>query len=115
MPDERTGTSAWDLFDTATMWLSANMTVRLSSFSVLALLVLRCIIQISTYSLGTLGPSVFFLGLKESCLAILFFNLLSTAPVAYFAIFGPRLGLRQMTIARFSFGYWSQFAFGSVT
>lgn len=68
---------------------------------------LRSRAQISTFSLGTLGPSVFFLGLKESCLAILFFNLLSTLPVAYFAVFGPRLGLRQMTITRFSFGYYS--------
>lgn len=65
--------------------------------------------QISTISLGTLGPSVFFLGLKESCLTILFFNLLSTIPVAYFSVFGPRLGLRQMTISRFSFGYYSAY------
>lgn len=56
---------------------------------------------------------MFFLGLKESCLAILFFNLLSTLPVAYFAVFGPRLGLRQMTITRFSFGYYSACALSS--
>lgn len=87
-PEDRSGRSVWDLFDTMTMWLAANSTI-------------------STFSLGTLGPSVFGLGLKESCLAILFFNLLSTAPVAYFAVFGPRFGLRQMTIARFSFGYWT--------
>lgn len=65
--------------------------------------------QISTFSLGTLGPTLFGLGLKESCLTILFFNLLSTLPVAYFAVFGPRLGLRQMTISRFSFGYYSTY------
>lgn len=68
-------------------WLAANSTI-------------------STFSLGTLGPSVFGLGLKESCLTILFFNLFCTIPVAYFAVFGPRLGLRQMTISRFSFGYY---------
>jgi len=38
---------------------------------------------------------------------IIFFNLMATLPVAYFSIFGPRLGLRQMTIARFSFGYYT--------
>ena len=48
------------------------------------------------------------IGLKECCLTILFFNLLSTIPVAYFTVFGPRLGLRQMTITRFSFGYYGE-------
>ena len=68
-----------------------------------------CRVQtISTYSLGTLAISVFDLGLKEACLTILFFNLLATIPVAYFAVFGPRLGLRQMTITRFSFGYYCE-------
>ncbi|KLO11603.1 hypothetical protein SCHPADRAFT_830812 [Schizopora paradoxa] len=86
-PEDRSARSVWDLLDAATMWLAANSTI-------------------STFSLGTLGPSVFGLGLKESCLTILFFNLLSTLPVAYFAVFGPRLGLRQMTISRFSFGYY---------
>jgi len=70
------------------MWMAANCTV-------------------STVSLGTLGPSVFFLGLKESILTIVFFNLLSTIPVAYFSVWGPRMGLRQMTISRFSFGYYT--------
>ncbi|TDL19282.1 hypothetical protein BD410DRAFT_774153 [Rickenella mellea] len=87
-PEDRTATSTWDLWDAMTMWLAANTTV-------------------STFSLGTLGPTVFELGLKESCLTILFFNLLSTLPVAYFAVWGPRLGLRQMTISRFSFGYYT--------
>jgi len=40
-------------------------------------------------------------------LTIIFFNLLSTLPVAYFSVFGPRLGLRQMTIVRFSFGFYT--------
>ncbi|KAH8109158.1 permease for cytosine/purines, uracil, thiamine, allantoin-domain-containing protein [Phellopilus nigrolimitatus] len=86
-PEDRSPRSTADLLDSATMWLAANSTI-------------------STFSLGTLGPSTFGLGLKESCLAILFFNLLATLPVAYFAVWGPRLGLRQMTISRFSFGYY---------
>lgn len=88
-PEDRSARSLADLLDAATMWLAANSTI-------------------STFSLGTLGISVFQLGLKEACLTILFFNLLSTAPVAYFAVFGPRLGLRQMTITRFSFGYYCE-------
>lgn len=46
------------------------------------------------------------MGLRDACLTILFFNLLSTAPVAYFATFGPRTGLRQMVFSRFAFGYY---------
>lgn len=86
-PQDRAARSVLDLLDAATMWLAANCTI-------------------STYALGVLGPATFELGLKESCLTILFFNLLTTIPVAYFAVFGPRLGLRQMTISRFSFGYY---------
>lgn len=89
-PQDRAARSVIDLLDAATMWLAANCTI-------------------STYALGVLGPATFALGLKESCLTILFFNLLTTIPVAYFAVFGPRLGLRQMTISRFSFGYYCEY------
>ncbi|KAH9844159.1 permease for cytosine/purines, uracil, thiamine, allantoin-domain-containing protein [Rhodofomes roseus] len=70
------------------LWLAANMTT-------------------STFSLGTLASSIFYLGLREACLVILFFNLLCTIPVAYFSTWGPKLGLRQLTISRFSFGYFT--------
>jgi len=33
------------------------------------------------------------------------FNILGVLPPAIFSTLGPRLGLRQMTIARFSFGW----------
>lgn len=59
---------------------------------------------ISTFSLGTLGPAIFELGLRDSVLVIIFFNLLSTIPVAYFSVFGARTGLRQMVFSRYSFG-----------
>jgi len=88
LPEDRTARSTSDLLDCFWLWMAANCTI-------------------STVSLGTLGPSIFGLGLKESVLVIVFFNLLSTLPVAFFAVFGPRLGLRQMTIARFSFGYYT--------
>jgi purine-cytosine permease-like protein len=35
------------------------------------------------FALGTLGPVTFGLGLRDSCLVILFFNLLCTVPPAY--------------------------------
>ncbi|EPQ51241.1 purine-cytosine permease [Gloeophyllum trabeum ATCC 11539] len=74
----------WDCF---TMWCAANTTI-------------------STFSTGTLGPGLFDMGLRDSILTILFFNLVSTIPVAYFSIFGARSGLRQMVFSRFTFGYW---------
>ncbi|KAI0340469.1 NCS cytosine-purine permease [Trametopsis cervina] len=62
--------------------------------------------NILSFSAGTLGPVVFGLGLRDSCLVILFFNLLTSAPPAYLTTWGPKLGLRQMCQARYSFGYF---------
>lgn len=75
------------IFDNFTMWLSANLVI-------------------STIALGALAPQVFSLGFGDSVLVILIFNALGVLPPAIFATWGPRLGLRQMTISRFSFG-WS--------
>ncbi|POY72303.1 hypothetical protein BMF94_4605 [Rhodotorula taiwanensis] len=71
--------------DVGTLWLSANMTI-------------------ATFSLGTLGNSVFDLQATDACLVILFFNLLCTLPVALFSCWGKSTGLRQMMLGRFSFG-----------
>jgi len=62
--------------------------------------------NILSFSAGSLGPVVFGLGLRDSCLVILFFNLLCSVPPAYLTTWGPRLGLRQMCQARYSFGYY---------
>ncbi|KAF5392918.1 hypothetical protein D9757_001063 [Collybiopsis confluens] len=62
--------------------------------------------NILSFSAGTLGPVAFGLGIRESCLVILFFNILCCLPPAYFATWGPKLGLRQMVQARYSFGYY---------
>ncbi|KAI9063521.1 cytosine-purine permease [Trametes sanguinea] len=62
--------------------------------------------NILSFSAGTLGPVVFGLGLRDSCLVILFFNLLCSALPAYLTTWGPKLGLRQMCQARYSFGYY---------
>lgn len=60
--------------------------------------------QISTVALGTLGASIFQLQLIDAALTILFFNLLTTIPVALFSTFGKSTGLRQMVLSRYSFG-----------
>jgi len=80
--DERTHTN---LMDSGFLWMSANFTI-------------------STFSLGTLGNSIWYMGTIDACLTILFFNLLTTIPVALFSCWGAKTGLRQMCIGRYSFG-----------
>lgn len=75
------------IFDLMLLWGSAN-------------------IAITTFSIGLLGPPVFGLGLTDSCLTILFFVTFSSAGVAYLATFGPKTGLRQMSVSRYSFGWY---------
>src|SRR5919202_1165131 len=74
------------IFDNFTLWLSANLVI-------------------STVALGSLATIVFKLGFWDSVAAILIFNSLGVLPVAFFSTLGPKLGLRQMTISRFSFGW----------
>lgn len=75
------------IFDNFTMWLSANLVI-------------------STVALGTLASAPFLrLGFWDSLAAIVIFNALGVLPVAFFSTLGPKLGLRQMTISRFSFGW----------
>ncbi|KAH9985669.1 permease for cytosine/purines, uracil, thiamine, allantoin-domain-containing protein [Russula compacta] len=62
--------------------------------------------NILSFSAGTLGPVAYGLGLRDSCLVILFFNLLCTISPAYFATWGPKLGLRQLCCSRYTFGYY---------
>ncbi|KAH9051848.1 NCS cytosine-purine permease [Lactarius vividus] len=66
--------------------------------------------NILSFSSGTLGPVAFGLGLRDSCLVILFFNLLFAIPPAYFSTWGPKLGLRQLCSTRYTFGYYGVMA-----
>src|SRR2546421_9729623 len=68
------------------MWLSANLVI-------------------STIGLGALAVPIFGLGFWDSVAVIIIFNALGVLPVAFFSTLGPKLGLRQMTISRFSFGW----------
>ncbi|HVB74037.1 MAG TPA: cytosine permease [Ktedonobacteraceae bacterium] len=74
------------IFDNFTMWLSANLVL-------------------STVALGALAIPIFGLGFWDSFIVIIVFNALGVLPVAFFSTLGPKLGLRQMTISRFSFGW----------
>ncbi|GAC1386095.1 MAG: cytosine permease [Ktedonobacteraceae bacterium] len=74
------------IFDNFTMWLSANLVI-------------------STVALGSLAIPAFGLGFWDALAVIIIFNALGVLPVAFFSTLGPKLGLRQMTISRFSFGW----------
>lgn len=74
------------IFDNFTMWLSANLVI-------------------STVALGGLAVPLFKLGFWDAFAIIVIFNILGVLPVAFFSTLGPKLGLRQMTISRFSFGW----------
>ncbi|KAL1409851.1 hypothetical protein Q8F55_003850 [Vanrija albida] len=74
------------LWGNLTLWLSAN-----------------CVLP--TFGVGILGPLLFGLGLGDSLLTIAFFVLASAALPALCSTFGPKLGLRQMTSSRFSWGW----------
>ncbi|KAK4239680.1 permease for cytosine/purines, uracil, thiamine, allantoin-domain-containing protein [Achaetomium macrosporum] len=52
---------------------------------------------------GMLAP-VYGLNLRDSALVILFFTLLTTTLPAYLSTLGPKIGMRQMLQARYSFG-----------
>src|SRR6266436_5900984 len=74
------------IFDNFTMWLSANLVI-------------------STIALGALANLAFGLGFWDGLAVIIIFNALGVLPVAFFSTLGRKLGLRQMTISRFSFGW----------
>src|SRR6266852_1450428 len=74
------------IIDNFTMWLSANLVI-------------------STIALGALANLAFGLGFWDGVAIIIIFNALGVLPVAFFSTLGPKLGLRQMTISRFSFGW----------
>ncbi|KAK4982078.1 Purine-cytosine permease fcy21 [Elasticomyces elasticus] len=84
--DERTDRGFKAYLNVSTMWLAANMVV-------------------SSFAIGVLGKSIFYLGFADSILVILFFNLLGILSVCYFSTFGPKFGLRQMVLSRFWFGW----------
>ncbi|KAK4457341.1 putative purine-cytosine permease [Cladorrhinum samala] len=61
-------------------------------------------VNILPITFGILGTQVYGLSLRDSSLVILFFTLLTTVLPAYLATLGPKLGMRQMIQARYSYG-----------
>ena len=48
---------------------------------------------VSSFALGMLAQSIWYMGVTDAMLVVLFFNLLGITPVCFFATFGPRFGL----------------------
>jgi NCS1 nucleoside transporter family len=63
-------------------------------------------LTVSTFSLGTLGPQLWYMGWWDSFLTIFFFNLIGMIPPAFMATFGPKTGLRTICFTRFTFGWY---------
>ncbi|GBE87392.1 hypothetical protein SCP_1100670 [Sparassis crispa] len=81
---ERSDTRLYQMFF---VWFSAN-------------------INILSFGTGSAGPAFYGLGLRESIVVLLIVDIITCAIPAYFAVFGPKLGLRSMVQARFSWGYY---------
>ncbi|THH07037.1 hypothetical protein EW145_g3664 [Phellinidium pouzarii] len=81
--ERRTDTRLYEMFF---VWFSANLNVL-------------------AFSTGTVGPTFFGLGLKDSFAVIVIVDLFAFLIPAYFGVFGPKLGTRVMVHSRFSFGY----------
>jgi purine-cytosine permease-like protein len=61
---------------------------------------------VSSFAIGILGEIVWGMGVADSCLTILFFNLIGITPVCIFSTLGSRFGLRQMVLSRFWYGWY---------
>ncbi|KAG2146356.1 cytosine-purine permease [Suillus clintonianus] len=62
--------------------------------------------NILAFSAGTTGPAFYSLGVRDSMAIIVTVNLACCLMPAFFAVFGPKLGMRAMVQARFSWGYF---------
>lgn len=60
---------------------------------------------VSSFAIGILGNSLFYLGFADAILVCLFANIIGILSVCFFSTFGPKFGLRQMVLTRFWFGW----------
>lgn len=82
-PDERQDLRSLGYSQVAIMWFSVNLAA-------------------NNITLGMLGPAVFHLGFRDSCLLAVFGALVGCLVVAYIATFGPKSGNRTMIFSRYT-------------
>lgn len=76
-----------------------------SNQAVMALMWASATMNLSCFTTGFLGLE-FGLDLKQSILIVIFGTFLGSALTAWCATMGPGTGLRQVSISRYSFGWW---------
>lgn len=86
LPDQRHLNSWYDQLNIIFLWASGNITL-------------------SPFSTGFLGWE-FGLSLKESLLCCIFGTLIGSCATAYCTTFGAAMGLRQMSVSRYCFGWY---------
>jgi len=64
------------------------------------------VMNLSCFATGFLGSVVFDLSLAQTILICMFGSLLGGSVSGFCATLGPRTGLRQISIGRFSMGWW---------
>ncbi|KIP03401.1 hypothetical protein PHLGIDRAFT_26150 [Phlebiopsis gigantea 11061_1 CR5-6] len=84
-PEARTDSRLYQMFF---VWFSPNMNV----------------LGLGT---GASGPAFFGLGVKETLIVLSIVDIIACAVPAYFAVFGPKLGMRSMVQARYSWGSYA--------
>ena len=86
LPENRKAVKWYEELSMALLWASGTM-------------------NLACCSTGFLGWS-FGLSLKQSLLCCIFGSILGSSVTGYLATFGAATGLRQMSISRYSFGWW---------
>ncbi|KXS15480.1 hypothetical protein M427DRAFT_56821 [Gonapodya prolifera JEL478] len=84
LPEDRHHTRVWENF---TMWCSSNMCM-------------------STLTTGALGVTIYGTSLAEAVAVVVVTNAICCCVTAWFSTFGPRLGMRQFIVTRYSFGWY---------
>lgn len=82
--DQRTDTRVYQMFF---LWFSANL-------------------DIQAFAAASVAPAVFGLGIRTSFLVVIIVDFVACIVPAYFAVFGPRLGMHGVVMSRFSWGYY---------
>lgn len=86
LPEERAGVSWWDQVNMAFLWSSG-------------------VLNISCFATGFLG-FFFSLSLKQTILIVIFGSFLGSSLTGFCATFGAPMGLRQISVSRYSMGWY---------
>ena len=87
LPEDRTAYSWHSQLNMALLWASGTM-------------------NISCFATGFVGWQYFGLSLKQNILIIIFASILGGAISGFCATFGARMGLRQISVGRYSMGWY---------